>query len=88
MMWWVVLSTKSSRNITLLGRGFRNSFRIRVVLYWLYMDPGFYSYTEGAIWKILDLLTETLLIYPSITVSRSFGCFHRRRLHRQTPLAS
>ena len=25
-------------------------------------QPGFYSYTEGATWKILDLLTETLLI--------------------------
>ena len=24
--------------------------------------PGFNSYTEGATWKILDLLTETLLI--------------------------
>ena len=24
--------------------------------------PGFYSYTEGVAWKILDLLTETFLI--------------------------
>ena len=31
-------------------------------LYCLYLYPGFYSYTEGATWKILDLLTETLLI--------------------------
>ena len=23
--------------------------------------PGFYSYTEGATWKILDLLPETIL---------------------------
>ena len=30
------------------------------IVYNLY--PGFYSYTEGATWKILDLLTETLLI--------------------------
>ena len=28
----------------------------------LHPYPGFYSYTEGATWKILDLLTETLLI--------------------------
>ena len=33
-----------------------------IVLYCLYLYPGFYSYTEGATWKILDLLTETLLI--------------------------
>ena len=32
------------------------------ILYLLYLYPGFYSYTEGATWKILDLLTETLLI--------------------------
>ena len=32
------------------------------LLYCLYLYPGFYSYTEGATWKILDLLTETLLI--------------------------
>ena len=31
-------------------------------MYCLYLYPGFYSYTEGATWKILDLLTETLLI--------------------------
>ena len=31
-------------------------------LYLLYQYPGFYSYTEGATWKILDLLTETFLI--------------------------
>ena len=31
-------------------------------LYLLYLYPGFYSYAEGATWKILDLLTETLLI--------------------------
>ena len=31
-------------------------------LYLLHLYPGFYSYTEGATWKILDLLTETLLI--------------------------
>ena len=36
--------------------------RIRKFLYLLYLYPGFYSYTEGATWKILDLLTETLLI--------------------------
>ena len=28
----------------------------------LHLYPGFYSYIEGATWKILDLLTETLLI--------------------------
>ena len=28
----------------------------------LHLYPGFYSYTEGATWRILDLLTETLLI--------------------------
>ena len=33
-----------------------------IVLYCLYLYPGFYSYTEEATWKILDLLTETLLI--------------------------
>ena len=32
------------------------------VLYSLYLYLGFYSYTEGATWKILALLTETLLI--------------------------
>ena len=32
------------------------------ILYLLHLYPGFYSYTEGATWKILDLLTETLLI--------------------------
>ena len=37
-------------------------------LYLLYLYPGFYSYAEGATWKILNLLTETLLI----TVSLSF----------------
>ena len=31
-------------------------------LYLLHLYPDFYSYTEGATWKILDLLTETLLI--------------------------
>ena len=31
-------------------------------LYLFHLYPGFYSYTEGATWKILDLLTETLLI--------------------------
>ena len=31
-------------------------------LYLLHLYPRFYSYTEGATWKILDLLTETLLI--------------------------
>ena len=31
-------------------------------LYLLHLFPGFYSYTEVATWKILDLLTETLLI--------------------------
>ena len=35
-------------------------------LYLLYLYPGFYSYTDGATWKILDLLTETLLIDNSI----------------------
>ena len=35
---------------------------ICIVLYCLYLYPGFYSYTEGATWKILDLFTETLLI--------------------------
>ena len=29
---------------------------------YLHLYPGFYSYTEGATWKILDLLLETLLI--------------------------
>ena len=33
-----------------------------IFLYLLHLYPGFYSYTEGATWKILDLLTETLLI--------------------------
>ena len=33
-------------------------------LYLLHLYPGFYSYAEGATWKILDLLTETLLINP------------------------
>ena len=28
----------------------------------LYLYPGFYSYTEGATWKILALIKETLLI--------------------------
>ena len=33
------------------------------ILYLLHLYPGFYScYTEGATWKILDLLTENLLI--------------------------
>ena len=32
------------------------------ILYLLHLYPGFYSYTEGATRKILDLLTETLLI--------------------------
>ena len=31
-------------------------------LYLLNLYPGFYSYTEGATWKILDLFMETLLI--------------------------
>ena len=55
--------------------------------YLLHLHPGFNSYTERATWKILDLSTETLLIYPSITVSRSFGWVDRWRLHRQMPLA-
>ena len=38
------------------------SYDIFVFLYLLYLYPGFYSYTEGATWKILALLTETLLI--------------------------
>ena len=33
-----------------------------VFLYLLHLYPGFNSYTEVATWKILDLLTETLLI--------------------------
>ena len=33
-----------------------------VLLYLLHLYPGFYSYTEGATWKIPDLLMETLLI--------------------------
>ena len=32
------------------------------ILYLLHLYRGFYSYTEGATWKIRDLLTETLLI--------------------------
>ena len=36
---------------------FRASLMINIVLYCLYLYPGFYSYTEGATWKILDLLT-------------------------------
>ena len=50
-------------------------------LYLLHLYPGFYSFTEGAASKILDLLflTETLLIEPSITVSRLFGLVDRRR---------
>ena len=35
---------------------------VQQILYCLYLYPGFYSYTEGATWKILDLLMETLLI--------------------------
>ena len=35
---------------------------IFVFLYLLYMYPGFYSYTEGATCKILDLLLETIHI--------------------------
>ena len=31
-------------------------------LYLLHLYPGFYCYTKGAIWKILDLLTEIVLI--------------------------
>ena len=57
------------------------------ILYLLHLYPGFYSYTEGATWKIRNLLTETLLIQPSIKVSRAFGWVDRRRLHRQMPLA-
>ena len=35
---------------------------VDLYLYSLHLYPDFYSYTEGAIWKILDLLMETLLI--------------------------
>ena len=35
---------------------------LNLYLYLLYLYPGFYSYAEGATWKILDLLTETFLI--------------------------
>ena len=35
---------------------------ITFVCLFVKLVPGFYSYTEGATWKILDLLTETLLI--------------------------
>ena len=48
------------------------SFNIYVFFYLLHLYPGFNSYTKGATWKILDLLTETLLIQPSITVFWSF----------------
>ena len=40
----------------------RNEIKFYLYLYLLHLYPGFYSYTEGATWKILDLLTETLLI--------------------------
>ena len=59
-------------------------------LYLLHLYPGFYSCTEGATWKILNLLSETLLIKPSIkrfpdhsAESTEEGCI----LHRQMPLA-
>ena len=41
----------------------------------LYLHPAFYSYTEGASWKILDLLRETHLTlshsFPVIRLSRA-----------------
>ena len=42
------------------------------ILYSLHLYPGFYSYTEGATWKILDLSSETPLIhgFPVIRLSR------------------
>ena len=39
-----------------------NENNLYLYLYLLHLYPGFYSHTEGATWKILDLLTETLLI--------------------------
>ena len=43
---------------------------------------GFYSSAEGYPYKIQSLLAGTLLIPPSITVSRSFGWVDWKRLHR------
>ena len=40
----------------------QDEVKLYLYLYLLYLYPGFYSYTEGATWKILDLLAETLLI--------------------------
>ena len=37
-----------------------NVKRYYLYLYFLHVYPGYYSYTEGATWKILDLSTETL----------------------------
>ena len=38
------------------------SWKYESMSVYLHLYPGFYSYTEGATWKILDLLLETLLI--------------------------
>ena len=55
--------------LTTLKHLYKNLRKLRLAiylaylyLYLLHLYPGFYSYTEGATWKILDLLTETLLI--------------------------
>ena len=44
------------------SRDREQGMHLYLYLYLLYQYPGFYSYTEGATWKILDLLTETFLI--------------------------
>ena len=40
-----------------------------IVLYCLYLYPGFYSYTEGATWKILDLFNGDP---PHLTLNHGF----------------
>ena len=58
----------------------------RCYFVFVFVTPGprfLQLYTEEATRKILHLLTETLLMWPSITVSRSFGWVDRRRLLRQ-----
>ena len=52
---------------------YQSKISVQLYLYLLHLYPGFYSFTEGATWTILDILTETLFVLPSITVSRSFG---------------
>ena len=35
---------------------------VMCILCLLHLYPGFYSYTDGVTWTILDLITETLLM--------------------------